>query len=83
MGEGTYVSKKTKSAKSHTIRLPFDVPMLLTVVVLLVFGLLMVYSASWDFSLLMGRESTYIFGRQVLWVGLGIVTAIIASFINL
>jgi cell division protein FtsW len=82
MGEGTYVSKKTKSAKSHTIRLPFDVPMLLTVVVLLVFGLLMVYSASWYFSLLMGRESTYIFGRQVLWVGLGLITAVIASFIN-
>ena len=82
MGEGTYVSKKTKSVKSHTIRLPFDVPMLLTVVVLLVFGLLMVYSASWDFSLLMGRESTYIFGRQVLWVGLGLLTAVIASFIN-
>ena len=56
--------------------------MLLTVVVLLVFGLLMVYSASWDFSLLMGRESTYIFSRQVLWVGLGIGAAIIASFID-
>ena len=82
MGEGTYVSKKTGSGKTHTIHLPFDVPMLLTVVVLLVFGLLMVYSASWDFSLLMGRESTYIFSRQVLWVGLGIGAAIIASFID-
>jgi len=82
MGEGTYVSKKTGSDKTHTIHLPFDVPMLLTVVVLLVIGLLMVYSASWDFSLLMGRESTYIFGRQVLWVGLGIGVAIIASFID-
>jgi cell division protein FtsW len=82
MGEGTYVSKKTGSGKTHTIHLPFDVPMLLTVVVLLVIGLLMVYSASWDFSLLMGRESTYIFGRQVLWVGLGIGVAIIASFID-
>ena len=82
MGEGTYVSKKTKSGISHTIRLPFDVPLLLIVVILLVFGLLMVYSASWDFSILMGRESTYIFGRQVLWVGLGIIAAVAASFFN-
>jgi cell division protein FtsW len=82
MGEGTYVSKKTGSGKTHTLHLPFDVPMLLTVIVLLVFGLLMVYSASWDFSLLMGRESTYIFSRQVLWVGLGIGVGIIASFID-
>ena len=82
MGEGTYVSKKTKSGISHTIRLPFDVLLLLIVVILLVFGLLMVYSASWDFSILMGRESTYIFGRQVLWVGLGIIAAVAASFFN-
>ena len=82
MGEGTYVSKKTKSGIGHTIRLPFDVPMLLAVVVLLVFGLLMVYSASWDFSLLMGRESTYIFGRQMVWIGLGIGAAVVTSFIN-
>jgi cell division protein FtsW len=56
--------------------------MLLVVVVLLVFGLLMVYSASWDFSLMMEREPTYLFGRQVLWVLLGIGVAVIASFIN-
>jgi cell division protein FtsW len=83
MGEGTYVSKnRTNSGKTHTIRLPFDVPMLLVVVLLLVFGLLMVYSASWDFSLLMGEESTYIFGRQLLWVLLGIGVGVLASFVN-
>jgi len=58
------------------------VPFLLIVIVLLVFGLLMVYSASWDFSILMGEGPTYIFGRQVLWVLLGLVFAVIASFIN-
>jgi len=56
--------------------------MLLIVVVLLVFGLLMVYSASWDFSILMGEAPTYIFGRQVLWVMLGIVVAVVVSFID-
>ncbi len=83
MGEQTFVTKlQTKSGKSRSIHLPFDVPMLLIVIVLLVFGLLMVYSASWDFSLLMGEGPTYIFGRQVLWVFLGILLAIIASFID-
>ncbi len=83
MGEGTYVNKSNmKTGKSHSLRLPFDVPMLLIVVVLLVFGLLMVYSASWDFSILMGQKPTYIFGRQVLWVLLGLVVAVGASFID-
>ncbi len=83
MGEGTYVNKSNmKTSKSHSLRLPFDVPMLLIVVVLLVFGLLMVYSASWDFSILMGQKPTYIFGRQVLWVLLGLVVAVGASFID-
>jgi cell division protein FtsW len=82
MGEGTYVTKATKTDKSRSIKLPFDVPLLLIVIVLLVFGLLMVYSASWDFSILMGEGPTYIFGRQVLWVLIGLVFAAIASFIN-
>jgi cell division protein FtsW len=82
MGEGTYVTKATKTGKSRSIKLPFDVPLLLIVIVLLVFGLLMVYSASWDFSILMGEGPTYIFGRQVLWVLIGLVIAAIASFIN-
>ncbi len=72
MGEGTYVNQaRPKLGKSRSHRLPFDVPLLLIVVVLLVFGLLMVYSASWDFSILMGEEPTYLFGRQILWVLLG------------
>ena len=83
MGEGTYVTKnKANSGKSRSLRLPFDVPMLLVVIVLLIFGLIMVYSASWDFSILMGKKPTYIFGRQVLWVVLGCVTALVASFVN-
>ena len=67
---------------SRSLRLPFDVPMMLIVIVLLVFGLLMVYSASWDFSIFMGEAPTYLFGRQVLWVFLGLIAAVIASFID-
>jgi len=83
MGEGTFVTRsKTTARKSHSLQLPFDVPLLLIVIVLLVFGLLMVYSASWDFSILMGEAPTYIFNRQVIWVLSGIAIATIASFIN-
>jgi len=83
MGEGTFVTKSnTKSGKSRSLQLQIDVPMLLIVVLLLVFGLLMVYSASWDFSILMGRKPTYIFSRQVIWVLLGCVTATGAVFID-
>jgi len=83
MGESTFVTKnKANSGKSRPLRLPFDVPMLLVVIVLLIFGLIMVYSASWDFSILMGKKPAYIFGRQVLWVVLGCVTALVASFVN-
>jgi cell division protein FtsW len=83
MGERTYVNQtKPKMGNSRSIRLPFDVPMLLIVIVLLVFGLLMVYSASWDFSIFMGEEPTYLFGRQVLWVFLGLIVATVASLID-
>ena len=83
MGEGTYVSQaKPKMGNSRAHRLPFDVPLLLIVVVLLVFGLLMVYSASWDFSISMGEAPTYLFGRQILWVLLGLVAATVASLVD-
>ena len=83
MGEGTYVTKQnTTSKKAPSFRLGFDVPFLLIVIVLLVFGLLMVYSASWDFSIAMGQGPTYLFGRQVLWVLLGLVGATVTSLIN-
>ncbi len=68
--------------KTQALRLPFDVPMLIIVIVLLVFGLLMVYSASWDFSILMGEGPTYIFSRQIIWIILGITFAVLANFID-
>ncbi|NOY98576.1 MAG: cell division protein FtsW [Chloroflexi bacterium] len=53
-----------------------DTPLLLTVIVLVVFGLLMLYSASLDYSLkILGKAPTYMFNRQLLWLGLGVVVA--------
>jgi cell division protein FtsW len=53
-----------------------DVPFLLGLIGLLVFGLIVLFSASWDFSLeMLGEKPTYMFSRQIIWLGLGIVGA--------
>ena len=46
--------------------LSFDVGLLVIIASLLVIGLLMVYSASWDVSLSAYASENYIFLRQVL-----------------
>ncbi|HET8563361.1 MAG TPA: FtsW/RodA/SpoVE family cell cycle protein, partial [Candidatus Binatia bacterium] len=56
-----------------------DLPLVLTVVALSVFGLIMLYSASFDFSFNQFGSSTYMFVRQVKWLGLGIVVAFVLS----
>ena len=53
-----------------------DVPLILTVVALVVFGLIMLYSASFDFSFNEFGSPTYMFIRQVKWLGLGILLAL-------
>lgn len=83
MGQETFVvrtHKQTRSSKA--LQLPFDVPLLLIVILLLVFGLLMLYSASWDFSILMGEGPTYMFGRQIVWILLGSAIAVIAALVD-
>jgi cell division protein FtsW len=52
-----------------------DIPLILAVVALVVFGLIMLYSASFDFSFNEFGSPTYMFGRQVRWLGVGILLA--------
>lgn len=59
-----------------------DLPLLLVMIALLVFGLLMVFSASWDFSLAVYGEPMRMFNRQVLWMALGLVIAYVLSRID-
>ena len=54
--------------RSNVQSLSFDVGLLLIVASLLVIGLLMVYSASWDVSMTISDSQNSIFLRQVLWV---------------
>ena len=59
----------------------FDMPLLVTVVALIVFGLVMLFSSSWDFSLGVYGDPMHMFDRQLIWLGMGIVAAVfLAAF---
>ncbi|HUF37924.1 MAG TPA: FtsW/RodA/SpoVE family cell cycle protein [Anaerolineales bacterium] len=66
------------------VRLGVDVPLLLTLLTLVVFGLLILYSASWDFSraITEDKDPNYIFNRQLLWLVLGLGGAAVMVFLN-
>ncbi len=69
-------------ARRRTVTLGIDVPILLVIATLLIFGILMVYSASWDYSFLLFNSANYIFTRQVLWLILGIGAAVVLTFMD-
>ena len=68
--------------RSNVQSLSFDVGLLLIVASLLVIGLLMVYSASWDVSMTVSDSQNSIFLRQVLWVVLGVIGATVLSYFD-
>jgi cell division protein FtsW len=57
-------------------------PLLISVVALTVFGLAMLYSSSWDFSLGVYGDAMYMFNRQVTWLGIGLVVAALLAFFD-
>lgn len=87
MGEGTFVNRTKplqeresrrglRSAPSQrALRLHIDIPLLLIVTTLTVFGLLMVQSSSVDASLAMKQAPSYLFLRQLRWVLVGVAAA--------
>jgi len=66
----------------HPTRLGFDVPLLLVVISLILFGMLMVYSASADYSYQVYGSPAYIFMRQLRWLGLGSLVMIVLAFLD-
>jgi cell division protein FtsW len=70
------------NARRRLVQFGIDVPMLLVTATLIIFGLLMVYSASWDYSFLLYGSYMQIFSRQALWMVLGIAAAVVLSFMN-
>jgi cell division protein FtsW len=68
--------------RGRQVQLGLDVSLLLATITLTIFGLVMVYSASWDFSYIIHDSNTYMFGRQALFAVLGILAAVIAYFLD-
>ncbi len=59
-----------------------DIPLILTTLTLIIFGLLMIYSASWDYSFLAYQDPTYIFKQQLTWLAVGIIVAVICAMLD-
>lgn len=62
-----------RPAPKNTHSLPFDVPLLAVVGALLIFGLMMVYSSTFDYSYAYYGNPTAVFTRQALSAVLGLV----------
>lgn len=64
------------------IGLQIDVPFLLVIITLMIFGLLMVYSASWDFSYRVFGDPVYTLRRQVNWMLLGVAVFVAMTLLD-
>ena len=76
MGTGTLVNNRVSLSSVKKRARGVDIPLMLTVVALVVFGLIMLYSASFDFSFNEFGSPTYMFTRQVKWLGVGLLLAL-------
>src|SRR5688572_14218047 len=75
MGTRTFVNERMTYSPAKKLARRVDIPLILAVVALVVFGLIMLYSASFDFSFNQFGSPTYMFARQVRWLGVGILLA--------
>ncbi len=73
MGQGTFVSDPSYSGalpsgkRSRSV----DLPLVLVLIAVIAFGLVMMFSASWDYSLIQYGSPMYMFNRQLMWLALG------------
>jgi len=85
MGIGTFVNKTAQpvAPSARRNRAPSgDLILIAAVVALGIFGLLMLYSAGTDFSLRTYGSANYIFDKQLLWMAIGIVVALIFARVD-
>jgi cell division protein FtsW len=91
MGDGTPLTFGREMAEAVlrrkparvALRLKIDLWLFLAVFTLLVIGLLMVYSASTDYSfVVLDKDPTYMFRRQLMFLGIGILAAAILAWLD-
>ena len=85
MGKGIMINAKP-ATKQNSLQKLFQVDIILVVVIVIlaVIGLVMVFSSSWNFSLLASEytSTTYAVKRQVFWMAMGAAIAWIVSHID-
>ena len=81
-GAAVAIPDKKSVGKRRVVHLGFDGILLLVVLTLVIFGILMVHSASWDYSLAKWNSPTVLVQRQVLWLVIGLVTATAMAWID-
>ncbi len=82
MGTGAFVAKESYAAARTAPARSVDLPLLVTIIALVIFGAMMMFSASWDFSLSQYGSPMYMFDRQMLWLLLGAVIALGLAFFD-
>ncbi|MFN2127584.1 MAG: FtsW/RodA/SpoVE family cell cycle protein [Anaerolineales bacterium] len=71
-----------QDTRRYKVQFKIDVPLLLIVIAFLIIGLVMVYSASYDYSNIFYGSPGTIFFRQLVWMAIGLVTAVILTFFD-
>lgn len=86
MGIGAFVNQTTRPAAGPARRARIstgDLVLVATIIALCIFGLVVLYSASTDFSFMVNDgDATYIFRKQLLWILIGTVVAFAFSRID-
>jgi cell division protein FtsW len=71
--------RRQPAGQLRSRRLRFDYVLLLAVAALVIIGMMMVYSATFDWSYQEHQNSFLIASRQFLWVGLGLIGMVVAA----
>jgi cell division protein FtsW len=85
MGIGTFVNRTAQPVITPTRRSRTstgDLILIAAVVAIGLLGLLMLYSASTDFTQLNHKSPTLVFDKQLLWMAIGIIAAFVLSRID-
>jgi cell division protein FtsW len=84
MGVGTFVKRAVQpaDAEHRTRSLAGDLVLIAVVISLVIFGLLILYSASADFSLRNYGSPSLMFNKQLLWLAIGLAAAFLCSRID-
>ncbi len=76
-------TKVSRKRSMGGIQLGIDIPLLVAIIFLVLFGLVMVFSASWELSYFEYEGShTRMFTRQVIFMLIGLVTAVFATYFD-